>query len=84
MVDRTLDRLPSKPDPVRMSLFNVADLTAGLKPRSYTWKVGIWLDQLKEGSCVPHGWTPTKHQPGPWSLTSAPTNYPNGPSPRTE
>jgi hypothetical protein len=56
------DRIPSKPDPIRRELFNVADLeivkgwtVADLKPRSYSWSVPFHLNQQNEGACVFHG-----------------------------
>src|SRR5215218_8851516 len=57
MVDRVLDRLPSKPDPIRLAQYPIAPLVAGLTPRSYTWGVAFTLDQGSEGACVGHGFT---------------------------
>jgi hypothetical protein len=50
-----LDRIPSKPDPIRATTFAMAPLVAGLQPRSYTWRVPFTLDQDDHGACVPHG-----------------------------
>lgn len=58
-----LDRVPSKPDPVRFNFFNVLDLPVGnrtvaeLEPRSYTWGAPFHLNQGQEGACVAHGVT---------------------------
>lgn len=55
-----LDRIPSKPDLIRQTRFNVADLMVGdhtveeLTPRSYSWWVPFHLDQGSEGACVAH------------------------------
>src|SRR5215207_8479048 len=57
MVERVLDRIPSKPDPIRQSVYSMAPLVAGLAPRSYTWRVPYTLDQGREGACVAHGVT---------------------------
>ena len=57
MTTRTLDRTPSRPDPVRIERFAAAPLVEGLEPRSYTWRCDLWLDQGTEGACVGHGWT---------------------------
>lgn len=51
-----LDRVPSKPDPIRQQKFSVAAAVEGLTPRSYTWACNLWLDQGEEGACVGHGW----------------------------
>ena len=56
-----LDRVPSKPDPIRRTLYNVANLElAGvevqeLEPRPYTWGVPFHLNQENQGACVFHG-----------------------------
>jgi hypothetical protein len=52
-----LDRIPSKPDPIRQTKFSVAAVVEDLKPRSYTWQCNLWLDQQQEGACVGHAWT---------------------------
>lgn len=52
-----LDRIPSKPDPVRQVRFSMAPLVEGLKPRSYRWRLPFILDQGNEGACVAHGIT---------------------------
>jgi hypothetical protein len=52
-----LDRIPSKPDPVRLRSFNLADRLVDKVARSYTWRCDLWLDQQNEGACVPHAWT---------------------------
>src|SRR5215207_7153753 len=57
MVERVLDRIPSKPDPIRQSVYAMAPLVQGLTPRSYTWRVPYTLDQGREGACVAHGVT---------------------------
>lgn len=54
MVDRVLDRIPSKPDPIRQQKFSIAELVGDLTPRSYTWAVGEVLDQGQDGACVGH------------------------------
>lgn len=50
-----LDRIPSKPDPIRQVRFAMAPLVEGLKPRSYSWGLPFTLDQGREGACVAHG-----------------------------
>lgn len=53
--DPRLDRLPqfdprSRNYPIRTLL------TAVVRPRSYTWSCGQWLDQGREGACVGFAW----------------------------
>lgn len=57
MAGPKLDRIPSKPDPIRLTRFAMAPLVAGLKPRSYRWGLPFILDQGSEGACVAHGIT---------------------------
>lgn len=52
-----LDRVPSRPDPIRQQKFSVAAVVGDLTARSYTWGCDLWLDQGQEGACVPHAWT---------------------------
>lgn len=52
-----LDRIPSVPDPVRLTTFAMAPLVEGLEPRSYRWHVPFTLNQQSEGACVWHGIT---------------------------
>lgn len=53
--DRRLDRRiqfdeRSREYPIRELIQEAA------KPRSYTWRVGVWLDQGREGACVGFAW----------------------------
>lgn len=57
--DRRLDRIKqfdqrSRNFPMRAVLEELAPKT--YKPRSYTWKCDVHLDQGNEGSCVGHAW----------------------------
>lgn len=54
--DKRLDRIPqfdeeSRDYPVTRRLTARRDGTPS-RPRSYTWKVGLWLDQGQEGACT--------------------------------
>lgn len=56
--DRRLDRLPrwdqqNEEYPIRAALTRAQVA----KPRGYTWRVPIWLDQGQEGACVGFAWT---------------------------
>lgn len=57
--DRTYDRVVSFDE--RSRQFPVRTLIEATKPRSYTWRSPVHLDQGREGSCVGHGWA---HQVG--------------------
>lgn len=57
-VDPRLDRMPSF-DP-RSRNYPIRALIDPLRTyprRSYTWRVGAWLDQGNEGACVGFGWS---------------------------
>jgi hypothetical protein len=49
-MERTFDRIPQWD--VRNEAFRIRTLVGPLPPRSYTWRVGTWLDQGSEGACV--------------------------------
>lgn len=54
--DARLDRLVQFDN--RSLEYRVRTVVRGLgKPRSYTWKVGTWLDQGQEGACVGFGFS---------------------------
>jgi hypothetical protein len=36
--------------------YPIRALVGGKVPRSYTWQVGVWLDQGETSSCVGHAW----------------------------
>lgn len=48
--DQRLDRLVQFDE--RSRGFAAVDLVGDRSPRSYTWRVGAWLDQGREGACV--------------------------------
>jgi hypothetical protein len=53
--DRRLGRLPQPDD--RNARYPIRTLVAGLRQRSYTWKVGVWYDQGFEGACVGYAYS---------------------------